>query len=91
MLKKDSDILNDMSFYLSKHYRAGATLSGVVYTHNVASTRFTKPTHRNVRMREDSCGPDCMNRIFMVTTMWDTVSEDVGSTRERDWITTPEY
>ncbi|KAI6099527.1 hypothetical protein EV401DRAFT_2081346 [Pisolithus croceorrhizus] len=65
-------------------YRKNIKLNGILYFHRISDHRIGDPSSRNYNMLKDLCGNDNCKNVVLVTTMWDRVSEEVGSEREQE-------
>jgi hypothetical protein len=80
--KKDTEILSEIATWLGDSYRSKIRLHGIIYLHRIIDVRMPGSTIRNLDMFRKLCGEDVFKKVILVTTMWDTVSVDVGIRRE---------
>ncbi|KAI6116875.1 P-loop containing nucleoside triphosphate hydrolase protein, partial [Pisolithus thermaeus] len=59
-------------------------LNGILYFHRISDYRMRDASSRSYKMLRDLCGNDNCKNVIFVTTMWDKVSEEVGSEREQE-------
>ncbi|KAJ3484493.1 hypothetical protein NLI96_g5619 [Meripilus lineatus] len=80
--KPDSEILSMIASYLNESYKAGMTLSGLLFMHRISDTRMGGISRRNFRMFRKLCGDETLKNVLVVTTMWDSVTLQLGNARE---------
>lgn len=91
--RSDSDILEDVAFWLSSVYTKEARLAGIIYLHRISDVRLGGQALKNLRMFKQLCGTNNLNSVILATTHWSTsdgvrISERVGSERETELIDT---
>ncbi|KAI6017899.1 hypothetical protein EDC04DRAFT_474657 [Pisolithus marmoratus] len=79
--KSDLQILESISDWLSKTYKQGTLLSGILYFHRISDNRMAGTPLKNLRVFQKLCGSKAMSQVVLVTTMWDEVEEEVGNER----------
>lgn len=79
--KSDLQILQMISDWLSKSYKKGTLLSGILYFHRISDNRMAGTPLKNLRVFQKLCGTKAMSQVVLVTTMWDEVDEAVGNER----------
>jgi len=52
--------------------------------HRISDNKVGGVSRRNMRIFRDLCGADSLKNVFIVTTMWKFVPEEVGATREAE-------
>lgn len=72
-------------------YEAGCTLSGIIYLHRISDNRVGGTMRKNFNVFKQICGEDTLKNVIVATTMWDTVSPQVGETRERELASNDQY
>lgn len=82
--RSETDILLSLTTWLCDLYRAGVTISGILYFHRISDERMQGSTLRNLRAFEALCGDASMRNVVFVTTHWDMVSLAVGEERETE-------
>ncbi|KDR76127.1 hypothetical protein GALMADRAFT_96584 [Galerina marginata CBS 339.88] len=78
----DMDILRQISEFLSKTYKDGKRLSGVLYIHRISDFRVGGISRRNFKMFRELCGERTLVNVIIVTNMWGDVSKEIGEQRE---------
>lgn len=68
--RKDVEVLKDISFFLSKTYRQGIKLTGIVYLHKITDNRMSGSSILNLNMFKKLCGEHIYPHIVLATTMW---------------------
>ncbi|EMD41352.1 hypothetical protein CERSUDRAFT_39131, partial [Gelatoporia subvermispora B] len=82
----DTDILKKISSFLQVECE-GRKLNGLIYMHRINDVRVGGVSRRNLRMFQKLCGSKTLQNVVIVTTMWDTVTEELGAQRERELMT----
>ncbi|KIM71004.1 hypothetical protein PILCRDRAFT_830570, partial [Piloderma croceum F 1598] len=68
-------------------------MNGIIYLHKISEPRMTEPPCRRLETFEKLCGSNLPEKVILVTSMWNMVTEDEGSNRERQlqskyWLST---
>ncbi|KDR82101.1 hypothetical protein GALMADRAFT_135468 [Galerina marginata CBS 339.88] len=79
----DLDILRLINDWLAKTYEEKVLLSGIIYLHRVTDNRMSGTPYRNLRIFGELCGERAANNVFLITTMWDRLDQDLGESREQ--------
>ncbi|KAI5990812.1 P-loop containing nucleoside triphosphate hydrolase protein, partial [Pisolithus marmoratus] len=79
--KTDVEILTLISDWLSKTYKQGTLLSGILYFHRISDNRMAGTPLKNLRVFRKLCGSKAMSQVVLVTTMWDEVDKEIGNER----------
>ncbi|KAJ8111811.1 hypothetical protein OPT61_g5686 [Boeremia exigua] len=82
--RTDTEILLQISGWLSSAYTAKLKLSGIIYLHRIPDVRVGGSGVKNLRMFRGLCGEDNLGSVVLATTMWDSVAHDmsIGEMRE---------
>ncbi|KAI6006735.1 hypothetical protein EDC04DRAFT_974151 [Pisolithus marmoratus] len=80
----DAQILRQIAHWLNATYKKNIKLSGVLYLHRISDNRVSGTPLRNYNMFKELCGKENFKNVILVTTMWDEVTEEVGSAREKE-------
>lgn len=80
----DVQVLQRIADWLKSTYEKNVKLSGVLYLHRISDNRVGGTPLRNYKMFKELCGKDNFKNVILVTTMWDAVTEEVGSAREQE-------
>ncbi|KAI6039632.1 P-loop containing nucleoside triphosphate hydrolase protein [Pisolithus marmoratus] len=80
----DAQILKKIARWLKSTYEKNIKLSGLLYLHRISDNRIGGTPLRNYNMFKELCGKDNFKNVILVTTMWDEVTEEVGSAREQE-------
>lgn len=64
--------------------RQNQKLHGVIYLHRITDNRMGGTALRNFRMFRELCGIKALASCVIVLNMWNEVSEDVATARERE-------
>lgn len=89
--KIDTEALSEIALLLGDPYRNKILLSGIIYAHRITDIRMQGSAKKNLLMFRQLCGQDALNKVVLVTTMWDKVSNDEGVKRETELPDTPEF
>ncbi|KAI5994003.1 P-loop containing nucleoside triphosphate hydrolase protein, partial [Pisolithus albus] len=65
-------------------YDENIELNGILYFHPISDETILETVSRNYNIFKEMCGKDYFKNVIFVTTMWDEVSEELGSEREQD-------
>ena len=57
-------------------------LSGLIYLHRITDNRMAGSPYRNLRMFGNLCGDLTMDRVVLVSTMWERIGREAGERRE---------
>lgn len=80
----DAQILRQIALWLNATYQKNIKLSGVLYLHRISDNRISGTPLRNYGMFKELCGKENFKNVILVTTMWDEVTEEGGSAREKE-------
>ncbi|CAA7262285.1 unnamed protein product [Cyclocybe aegerita] len=81
---KDPVIVKNIADWLSQYRRKGASIGGVLYLHDISTRRFTSTPNKNLHTLCHICGDASLKRTIMVTTNWDSITNNVLSEREEE-------
>ena len=59
-------------------------LTGLLFLHRISDNRMTGTSRKNTDIFEMVCGPDALQNVILVTTMWDGMDIAIGSQREKE-------
>ncbi|KAI6118660.1 hypothetical protein EV401DRAFT_1550773 [Pisolithus croceorrhizus] len=80
----DAQILEANCPLVNATYKKNIKLSGVLYLHRISDNRVSGTPLRNYNMFKELCGRENFKNVILVTTMWDEITEEVGSAREKE-------
>ena len=94
--RPDSEVLKDISFYLTKAYTTEVRLAGIIYLHRITDVRMQGSALKNLRMFEKLCGEGNFKAVILATTHWThqqgkSVPDSVGEERVRELENTPKF
>lgn len=89
--RKDSDILREISAWLSESYTHKVLLNGILYLHRISDPRMQGSGKMRIDLLLKLCGKDSMKKVVLTTTMWEKVEQSVGDRREEELINTEEF
>ncbi|KAJ3559608.1 hypothetical protein NP233_g11225 [Leucocoprinus birnbaumii] len=83
------EVLTLVGDWLQRSYRKDVKLSGLIYLHRITDNRIASTPYNSLRMFGKLCGDAAMNRVMLVTTMWQQLPktdqrEGVGEDREKE-------
>ena len=73
--RSDTDVLQEIAFWLLKAYQMGIRLSGIVYLHRITDVRMQGSAQRGLDTFKKICGPENYAGIVLATTRWDDISK----------------
>ncbi|KAG0124760.1 P-loop containing nucleoside triphosphate hydrolase protein [Tuber indicum] len=89
--RTDTDVLLDIATWMEFSYRENFKLSGIIYLHPISAVKMEGSALRNLRMFRKLCGEDALNHVFLATTHWKNVPEELGHRRVKELRENPEF
>lgn len=90
--KSDAEILSMLANWLAVTYSNRTKLHGILYLHRIIDVRMQGSARRNLKVFKDLCGPDALEKVVLVTTMWEKLaSRDEVEARELQLKTANDY
>lgn len=91
--RSDSDVLQDITFILSRTYEQGIKLTGIIYLHRITDVRMSGSALKNLNMFKKLCGENFYSHVVLATTMWGNLAGDsngyyTGVAREKELVET---
>ena len=81
----DTEILAEVAEWLKVSYQAEQRLTGLIYIHDITTTRFTGTMLKNLRVFENLVGVDNFSNVILVTSKWDKLIDvKEGEIRESE-------
>lgn len=80
----DSDVLREIATWLTGSYNNKVKLTGILYLHRITDPRMGGSAKKNLFMFKKLCGPEALKHVVLVTTMWESVDEQVGRERQQE-------
>ncbi|KAL7936398.1 hypothetical protein V8C35DRAFT_232897 [Trichoderma chlorosporum] len=68
--RPDSEILQEIAFFLSAIYVKKVRLAGLIYLHRITDTRVSGSSLKNMQVFQRLCGERAFPSVILVTTMW---------------------
>ena len=65
-------------------HRAGIRFAGVIYMQRISDVKVSGSARQSFKMFQELCGEETYRNVVLVTGMWDTISSEVGDSRERE-------
>jgi flagellar biosynthesis GTPase FlhF len=82
--KPDMSVLEQFVQFLQAKSSEGIQLSGIIYLHRITDVRMGGSATKNIQLLREICGNQFLSRVTLVTTMWDSVNQNIGANRERE-------
>jgi hypothetical protein len=82
--RTDTEVLSDISTYLSRTYSQGFKLSGIIYLHPISQARMDDSSLRSLRMLRELVGDYALGNVVLATSHWSRVSSEEGIRRETE-------
>ncbi|EHK42553.1 hypothetical protein TRIATDRAFT_137421 [Trichoderma atroviride IMI 206040] len=76
--RPDSEILQEIAFYLAAMYSRKIQFAGIIYLHRITDTRVSGSSLKNIRILQNLCGADAFDRVVLATTMWSSLDSMEG-------------
>jgi hypothetical protein len=86
----DTEALKELSSWLTEPSSNSLKLDGIILLHRVDDVRMRDWAKRNIEVFQKLCRPDVLN-VILCTTMWDRVTDEEGSQRESELVSTSEF
>ena len=80
--KSDTQVLLEISTWMSSNYKKGKLLSGIIYLHHITDVRMSGSSMKYVKMFQRLCGPNALKNVLLTTTRWSDVDQAQGERRE---------
>lgn len=80
--KPDIILLEEFVDFLRDIVAKGLQLTGLIYLHRINDTRLQGSARKNLHLLGELCGDAFLPHLVLVTTMWDRIDKEVGSSRE---------
>lgn len=82
--RSDFEVFSEIAFILSQIHRRGIKIAGILYLHRISDNRVSGSAARNLKLLESICGLDAAPRMFLVTTMWESIEGDKSEALRRE-------
>ncbi|KAK5719923.1 hypothetical protein LTR15_007196 [Elasticomyces elasticus] len=82
--RSETDVLQDISEWLSESYEMNNKLTGIIYLHGINHSRVEGSALRNLKMFRELCGPEPLKNVVLATTFWSDVDPVAGTNRETE-------
>jgi len=84
--RSESEILQEVAYWLTKAYQNGFLLNGIVYLYSIAQPRWTASAEKSLAVLKALCGPESYEAVVLATTFWDLVDRDEAHDRARQLV-----
>ncbi|KAF6829094.1 hypothetical protein CPLU01_08107 [Colletotrichum plurivorum] len=82
----DTEVLREIAARMSKMYRDGKKLAGIIYLHRISDNRMTGSALRNLRMFKELCGENAYSHVVLATSMWSKEDFSIAKQREQELV-----
>ena len=82
-LRSDGETLQELAYWLIAASEHGFRLSGIVYLHCIADTRFHRSSQKSLDLFKAICGADAFRGAVIATTMWDRMACNIDKANLR--------
>jgi hypothetical protein len=82
-LRSDGETLQELAYWLIAASEHGFRLSGIVYLHCIADTRFHRSSQQSLDLFKAICGADAFRGAVVATTMWDRMMWNIDKANRR--------
>jgi hypothetical protein len=82
--KSDTDILMELTGWLSEAYQTKILLTGIIYLHRIMDVRLGGKALQNLKMFKSLCGDEALSKVVLATTFWGHVDMTTGMNREKE-------
>lgn len=89
--RSDTEVLRELASWLTRSYEHNFKLNGILYFHRISDVRMQGSAKKNLTMFKKLCGDGALKNVILVTTMWDRVSVEDATMREKQLIETPAF
>lgn len=84
--RSDTEILILIASWMKDAYDDETRLNGVIFLHRISDVRMAGSSYKNLKMFRSLCGSVNLSHVMLVTTMWDSVTPELGSFREAELV-----
>ena len=89
--RTDTDILMEVSGWLSRAYQAKILLTGIIYLHRIFDNRLGGKAMKNLRSFRKLCGDDAFSKVVLATTFWNIDNPEVEERHETELKTKSDF
>ncbi|KAK1640654.1 P-loop containing nucleoside triphosphate hydrolase protein [Colletotrichum phormii] len=89
--RTDKSVLRSLVAWLSLTYKNNIRLHGILYLHRITDVRMQGSAKSSVTLFRQLCGADNLNRVVLVTTMWNKVDDEVSVSREKELVENKDF
>ncbi|KAK3291801.1 P-loop containing nucleoside triphosphate hydrolase protein [Chaetomium fimeti] len=82
--RSDALVLGDVADWLSRSFKAGINISGIIYLHRITDNRVGGSAAKNLIIFKKLLGQAGYSCVAIATTHWDAVNPAIGERRERE-------
>jgi hypothetical protein len=83
-METDIYLLGQFVQFLKEQASQGVFLSGIIYLHRISDMKMGGSARKNLQLLREFCGNQFLERVTLVSTMWDIIQNEVGFARERN-------
>ncbi|WQF90241.1 Putative GTP binding domain, P-loop containing nucleoside triphosphate hydrolase [Colletotrichum destructivum] len=90
--RTDKSVLRSLVAWLSLTYKNNIRLHGILYLHRITDVRMQGSAKSSMTLFRQLCGADNLNRVVLVTTMWNKLEDDqIGVSREKELVENKQF
>jgi hypothetical protein len=78
--RSDSEVLNEIAYFLANLYYKSKKLSGLIYLHRIIDPKMGGSAVKNLNIFQKMCGQGAFPSIMLVSTMWEELRPENGGT-----------
>jgi hypothetical protein len=89
--KTDTQVLREITNWLSTAYTADLKLTGIIYLHRILDVKMGGSAMKNLRMFKKLCGDDSLGSVVLATTFWGMTNPEIEQSREAQLTTRSDF
>lgn len=89
--KTDTQVLREITNWLSTAYTADLKLTGIIYLHRILDVKMGGSAMKNLRMFKKLCGDDSLGSVVLATTFWGMAMPEIEQSREAQLTTRSDF
>ena len=89
--KTDTQVLREITNWLSTAYTADLKLTGIIYLHRILDVKIGGTAMKNLRMFKKLCGDDSLGSVVLATTFWGMTKPEIEQSREAQLTTRSDF
>jgi hypothetical protein len=94
--RKDSDILQEIAFWLEQARQRDYKIAGIIYVHSILTPRLQGSALQGLKVFKEMCGASTFSGVVLATSHWDAVHPQGQAwtravARQQELISNPSY